>query len=940
MNNYIFYIFLYFLSFSSQNDNIQNNIPYLGENLLLNSSNYEYIIFKEKNEKIEVNLIGKITKEGNKIKSKNYLVINNKEEINVQFEDIGSVHILNDKIIICPRGKYHPVEYYNGDLKEIIPLKFIENGNWDLKCKFDENDKLKLFYLMNGKNSIYTYINYEFILDKNIFFEELYDFKKVDENNDISESILFACLDNGIIKIFQLYSELNNFKSVVNSKSFSQANFDNDENKFYFITYNNASDFISGYANLDKIDDLSLVNIIINDISPFKLESNFEIQEINFMNNKRYIYYKIYDRNIENFSFGVFDIILNKIIFNLDENNIIVKQNLRDSITIINSNSAYKLSFKDAKFEFNNNYTLYDLADSCYELCDTCSRASVNPNNQRCLTCKSGFILVGVNCTCPKGKQLVGIECKTCQNVCYTYQLNSCKCSSCVSGYYINSSGYCQKCPYDVTNCTTENCCKCKNNYFWELGKCYRCNTSCKTLESDNCRCFNCFDEYYLSNHQCLKCSENCKTCTELSYLCTSCKDGLFLENNQCSSCNSSCRTCEETSNKCTGCNSDKFLYENQCYECATHCTTYKEGECSCLTCENKFENVNYQCKECENATTCSQYENNKCICERCVAGYYLLDGKCLNCDSNCETCQSLPTKCTSCKNNYFLSDNECYECTDCKEKEENSCKCLSCTEGKYLENNQCKNCSFPCKSCETEPNRCQTCEDGYYYDHYQCISCHNRCKTCNSGSIGENNHNCQSCKDEFVFHENNCLNECPEKYYENNKECFLCNQLCNSTGAHCNNCTSCIEGYYLLENEMNCKKCNENCKTCNNMPIGDNQNCLTCDINSTYKYLVNATGFGSNCVSSCPSGTVLGDNFICILEVPKENKKNKESGTALTIALSILGGMVLIGLAIFIFTFVRRKRKNSLDPLMNQKLDDKIIKEINEDLNLYKSFT
>ena len=49
MKNYIFYIFFYFLSFSSQNDYIQNNIPYLGENLLLNSSNYEYIIFEEKN---------------------------------------------------------------------------------------------------------------------------------------------------------------------------------------------------------------------------------------------------------------------------------------------------------------------------------------------------------------------------------------------------------------------------------------------------------------------------------------------------------------------------------------------------------------------------------------------------------------------------------------------------------------------------------------------------------------------------------------------------------------------------------------------------------------------------------------------------------------------------------------------------------------------------
>ena len=39
---------------------------------------------------------------------------------------------------------------------------------------------------------------------------------------------------------------------------------------------------------------------------------------------------------------------------------------------------------------------------------------------------------------------------------------------------------------------------------------------------------------------------------------------------------------------------------------------------------------------------------------------------------------------------------------------------------------------------------------------------------------------------------------KCPENYYEVDKHCELCNPLCKTSGDDCNQCTNCIDGYYL----------------------------------------------------------------------------------------------------------------------------------------------
>ena len=108
----------------------------------------------------------RITKTKNQIISKNYLLINNNEKKEVEFNEIESIYNIDEKIIICPKGKYHPIEYYKNNFEEKIPLNFKENGNWNLKCYQSEVGKIQAYYLMNGKNILYTITKNEYILDQ------------------------------------------------------------------------------------------------------------------------------------------------------------------------------------------------------------------------------------------------------------------------------------------------------------------------------------------------------------------------------------------------------------------------------------------------------------------------------------------------------------------------------------------------------------------------------------------------------------------------------------------------------------------------------------------------------------------------------------------------------------------------------------------------------
>ena len=365
------------------------------------------------------------------------------------------------------------------------------------------------------------------------------------------------------------------------------------------------------------------------------------------------------------------------------------------------------------------------------------------------------------------------------------------------------------------------------------------------------------------------------------------CKDGYHLEDNTCKK----DIICYELCEDCVSYSSD--IHNQKCLKCKAG-YLLENGNClkQCSKGYEKFQDI---CKYC-NDNICQNFEINSCNCLECPAHYYLNDYKCKECDLNCLECYNSSNNCTKCFDSDFLFNNKCLQCTDCKEKETDSCKCKSCLEGYFLENYQCKKCLDNCKNCENS-SKCISCKDGYTLENAICVKCHINCELCSAPSYTDEEQNCISCKDnnKFIF-ETNCVNECPNNsYIFNNKEC---------------------------------KKCSLHCKTCDKGEEMDNENCLSCDENNEYKYLVDAEGFGKNCVKECPDKTELKDGK-CISKSVEENESNY-----VVISLGILFGFCFVIIVIMICLYKKKCLK-----CLKDKKDDKLIKEINDDLKLYKSF-
>ena len=90
------------------------------EKIFSDSSTQEYVIYEETKDNTTVKLIKRITKIDNITTSKNYLTVNNDTEKEVKFENVGSFYNIDNEIIICPKGKFHPIDYTN-NFSEIIP---------------------------------------------------------------------------------------------------------------------------------------------------------------------------------------------------------------------------------------------------------------------------------------------------------------------------------------------------------------------------------------------------------------------------------------------------------------------------------------------------------------------------------------------------------------------------------------------------------------------------------------------------------------------------------------------------------------------------------------------------------------------------------------------------------------------------------------------------
>ncbi|CAD8097703.1 unnamed protein product [Paramecium sonneborni] len=117
--------------------------------------------------------------------------------------------------------------------------------------------------------------------------------------------------------------------------------------------------------------------------------------------------------------------------------------------------------------------------------------------------------------------------------------------------------------------------------------------------------------------------------------------------------------------------------------------------------------------------------------------------------------------------------------------------------------------------------------------DSYRCFDCPISCLTCTSKI------DCQKCQSTYTQTILGCV--CKQNQYEDSNQCLDCPIECNQCQSS-NNCIEClitnnrylknqqcicIDGYYSILSNPQCKKCHQFCKTCSG-PTSDD--CLTCN--------------------------------------------------------------------------------------------------------------
>ena len=170
-----------------------------------------------------------------------------------------------------------------------------------------------VFYFRNKYNSLYYIKNNEW--KEAHISDELYDFKQLE--NGVKEKnsryyFPYLAKKGSELYLFGGGLILNNDESNVNwsednwgkvkladSKAFTSAYFDLNSDFYYFFTYDNASNFISGY-NTEDFDFNGINNFnakVLNEESPLEFIDEVEIIKMKFISNTKFVYYEIKNIN-------------------------------------------------------------------------------------------------------------------------------------------------------------------------------------------------------------------------------------------------------------------------------------------------------------------------------------------------------------------------------------------------------------------------------------------------------------------------------------------------------------------------------------------------------------------------------------------------------------------------------------------------------------------
>ena len=155
------------------------NLKNAAVNLLSSSDTKKYVV----SHRTMYGLIAKLEKTITKLSNgtiihQNTLTLNDTPTTTtVSYESIESLYKKDGKKILCPKGKYDPVNLETNS--EIKNYNKDEDGDFELKCYLHSEGYFFVYYFRNGENQTYNLLmpdlNYEQYSTLQ-FGEELYDF--------------------------------------------------------------------------------------------------------------------------------------------------------------------------------------------------------------------------------------------------------------------------------------------------------------------------------------------------------------------------------------------------------------------------------------------------------------------------------------------------------------------------------------------------------------------------------------------------------------------------------------------------------------------------------------------------------------------------------------------------------------------------------------------
>ncbi|KAH0576118.1 Cysteine-rich membrane protein 2 [Spironucleus salmonicida] len=386
----------------------------------------------------------------------------------------------------------------------------------------------------------------------------------------------------------------------------------------------------------------------------------------------------------------------------------------------------------------------------CAQGCAICASAN------DCNTCENDYSMLGTTCEKCKSGQSGPCQCESFNN-CTTCDLNTKKCSSCITNYDVNSDPPCSSCVSGMFPDTQNSCKKCVANCL-----------KCASLSS----CTSCDAGYAIEGGACSKCPANCKTCTSANS-CETCESGFHLVSLQC------VRDCTEQTD-CAG----NQICDSTCKDCAEGCASCEVSIGNCKSCDSGYKLNGQKCEAC--AAGCAICDGEACMA--CKNGYYMLNGVCTNCSGNdgAECVCGAERKCATCDNG---DSSKCGSCVVGYAKGESG-KCDSCADGYIMVNLACVKCDLKCKTCSRGAEICDSCADSYH------MTTNQTCEAdCGAGSVdgmvcvGGTSIPCGG------------VGQSSECKCQNSKNCFTCSEDKSK-------CKQCLSGY-MLEQEL-CNKCED----------------------------------------------------------------------------------------------------------------------------------